>query len=171
MNNPKIITITLYVALGAIFSGNVLALSNPFSKPDSKPSAASKDNTTNNAAPDVSIVGADQVNVDPTLAFFSALSTCTPGEYSEHNTLSDTVGQSMLKHTILGQDHDNCTVVLSTPDNRSMTCSFPMGDLSPLGDQHFMQGILSDTVTEPSSGSVTSDMQWSQLKTDNCTFN
>jgi hypothetical protein len=107
---------------------------------------------------------------DPTILFFTSLSSCTPGDYQEHNSLSSEVGPTFLKQTIIGQDKGVCNVQLSTPDNRQMTCAFDMNDLSGLSDQHFLDGITSDASDTTDTNAVNSDMVWSNLKTNSCNF-
>ncbi len=107
--------------------------------------------------------------VDPTLVFFTSLSTCTPGDYSEQNDLSVELGQSYLKQQIINLDNDICNVKLSTPDNRIMTCAFPMAQISNLTDQHFLQGILQGTTNTDQEG-INAESLWSRLKTNYCTF-
>ncbi len=109
---------------------------------------------------------------DPTLAFFAALSECTPGSYTEKNVIADEVGQSILKQQIVGKSDDNlsCNAKLATPDGRIMTCAFPMEKIPQFNDQHFMQGILEDTTDSPSHAAISADLLWSQMKVNFCTF-
>lgn len=108
--------------------------------------------------------------IDPTLSFFMSLSTCTPGTYTERNDISATVGVKNLQQVIIGKEDDVCNVVLSTPDNRQMTCSFAMKDLANLSDQHFLQGLLTDSAGDTDANSVAADMLWSDLKAKSCNF-
>lgn len=108
--------------------------------------------------------------IDPTLSFFTALATCAPGNYTERNDLGAEVGQAWLNQSILGQEQDTCNVILSTPDGRSMSCVFPMANLTSLFDQSFLQGILDNSMVNSSKDAVRADMIWSQLKTSYCTF-
>lgn len=109
---------------------------------------------------------------DPTLAFFMALSTCTPGNYTEKNTLSTEVGQATLKQEIIGPSEDglSCNVQLTTPDNRSMTCVFPNYSLPQVSDQRFLEGVLEATAEDPQQHSLDSDLVWSTLKSSYCSF-
>lgn len=116
-------------------------------------------------------VPAETPAIDPTLNFFMSLSTCTPGTYTERNDISSTVGVQNLQQVIIGKEDDVCSVVLSTPDNRQMTCSFDMKDLASLSDQHFLQGLLTDSSGDTDSKSVASDTLWSDLKAKSCNFN
>jgi hypothetical protein len=108
---------------------------------------------------------------DPTQVFFSALIKCSPGNYSEKNILSESVGGDMLNHHIIGMDKAQmCEVTLGTPDGRTMDCSFKPDDLSTLADPHFISGILSDTVDNPSDEAVKADELWNGLKAGSCSF-
>lgn len=127
-------------------------------------------NTSDAASTDTST--SDQPEIDPTLAFFTALSTCTPGIYSEKNILTTEVGQPMLTQQIIGLSDDKltCNATLTTPDNRTMTCSFPMDQLPEFSDQHFLRGMLADTTDNPGQDSLNADMRWSQMKANSCSF-
>lgn len=109
-------------------------------------------------------------SVDPTAAFFIALSSCTPGTYIEKNILSADVGQQFLTQQIIGSDQDICKAQLTTPDNRTMTCAFPMAALTQLTDPHFLRGIVADATDTTDPDALTADKLWSQLKMDNCNF-
>lgn len=124
---------------------------------------------------DTSDMGAASVvpmQLDPTLAFFSAMSTCTPGSYTEKNIISTEVGPAMLNQTIVGFNEDGsvCNAILVTPDNRHLTCAFPKDSLNIFNDQHFLQGMLAGTTDSPSQDSINADMTWSQMKEDHCSF-
>jgi len=110
-----------------------------------------------------------QLAVDPTLVFFTSLSTCTPGNYTEQNDVTDQVGQAYLKQQIIGITDSICNVILTTPDNRNMTCTFPMEQMAHLTDQHFLQGILQGAGNSDQDG-INAETLWSQLKTQYCTF-
>lgn len=112
------------------------------------------------------------MNVDPTLAFFASLSTCTPGVYTEKNILTSEVGQSLLKQQIIGLSDDNlsCNAILMTPDNRTLVCVFPMYKLVQVNDQHFLEGVLDANTDSPTQKSINADMLWSQLKADSCSL-
>lgn len=124
--------------------------------------------------PDVSSVPteAQVTTLDPTLAFFTALSSCTPGTYTEKNILSSEVGQANLNQHIIGVSEDKlyCNAVLSTPDGRTMTCAFPMEKLPWIDDTHFMQGMLQGTTNDPSEDSINADLLWSKMKADSCSL-
>lgn len=109
------------------------------------------------------------IAVDPTLVFFTSLSTCTPGDYFEQNDLTDQVGQAYLSQKILGLEDDLCNVILTTPDNRSMACAFPMQKMSTFTDQHFLQGIIQD-LNNPDQDGVNAEEFWSGMKTTYCNF-
>lgn len=134
--------------------------------------------TLNVSAEDVKVptttapTDAETTTIDPTLAFFTALSNCTPGSYTEKNILSNEVGQANLNQHIIGISEDKlyCNAMLTTPDGRTMTCAFPMEKLPQLEDTHFMQGMLQDTTDEPSQDSVNADTLWSQMKVDSCSL-
>lgn len=109
---------------------------------------------------------------DPTLSFFMALSTCTPGTYTEKNTLMDDVGQATMTQEVLGPSEDNlsCNVQLTTPDNRTMTCSFPNYSLTQVSDQRFLEGVLEASAEDPNQNALNSDLVWSTLKSSYCSF-
>ena len=112
------------------------------------------------------------VAIDPTLAFFSALASCTPGSYTEKNILSEDVGQANLKQQIIGfsNDKSTCNAVLTTPDNRVLTCAFPVFMLQQLNDQHFLEGMLEGTTDSPSRNALDADLLWSNLKANSCSL-
>lgn len=110
-----------------------------------------------------------QVAVDPTLVFFTSLSTCTPGDYMEQNDLADQVGQVYLKQQIIGLEDNICNVKLTTPDNRIMTCAFPMQQMINFTDQHFLQGMVQN-VSNPDQDGINAETKWSCMKTTYCTF-
>lgn len=112
---------------------------------------------------------ASPVAVDPTLLFFTSLSSCIPGNYTEQNDMFDQVGQPYLNQRIIDLTDNICNVILTTPDHRNMTCTFPMEQLAGLTDQHFLQGIVQDIGNADQSG-ISADTLWSQLKTKYCTF-
>jgi hypothetical protein len=121
-------------------------------------------------AEDTAMPPAQEVVLDPTIAFFSALSTCSPGNYAEKNDLEGNVGQTWLSQIIIGQDEGACNVTLSTPDGRVMNCAFPMTSLSTLMDQQFLQGSADNNSIAADKNAVNADVVWSQLKTDHCHF-
>ncbi len=112
------------------------------------------------------------MTIDPTLAFFSALSTCTPGTYTEKNILLAEVGRPELKQQIIGQSDDDlvCNAILMTPDNRTLTCAFPMHRLMKVNEQRFLEGVLEATTDSPSQNALNSDMIWSQIKAESCSL-
>lgn len=144
--------------------------------PAATPTAAATGtpNTSDIATTQAAVTGAagNSATTDPTLAFFTALGACTPGKYQEKNIIANEVGQPMLNQEIIGPSNDqlSCNVKLSTPDNRTMDCAFPMDSLSMFSDQHFLQGMMSDTIDSPSQDAVSADMNWSQMKAQNCSF-
>lgn len=109
------------------------------------------------------------IPVDPTLVFFTSLSTCTPGDYKEQNDLVDQVGQPYLKQQIIGLEDNICNVKLTTPDNRIMTCTFPMQEMTNFTDQHFLQGML-QTTNNPDQDGINAESLWSRLKSTYCIF-
>lgn len=109
-------------------------------------------------------------NVDPTLTFFTSLSACLPGEYMEKNVLAATIGPQYLSQKVLGQEKGVCTATLSTPDERSLQCEFTTRDLSNLGDQHFLQGILADSADTTNQDAVNAVTLWSKIKLNSCGF-
>lgn len=151
-----LVTLFLSAALATPVSADNIDIPPPISVPSMPGSAAS----------------ASTQSMDPTLAFFTALSECTPGSYTEKNNISTEVGPAMLNQQIVGQSEDKltCNATLSTPDGRTMTCAFPMYSVIQLNDQHFMQGMLADTADNPTADTVNADMLWSQLKADSCSF-
>jgi len=112
---------------------------------------------------------APQLAVDPTLVFFTSLSTCTPGDYTEQNDLAVQVGQPYLKQQIIGLEDNICNVQLTTPDNRIMSCAFPMQQVTNFTDQHFLQGMLQSAKNTDQDG-IKAETVWSCLKTTYCTF-
>jgi hypothetical protein len=110
-----------------------------------------------------------QLAIDPTLVFFTSLSTCTPGDYDEQNDLAQQVGQPYLKQRIIGLEDGVCSVILSTPDNRTMTCAFPMPQLVNFTDQHFLQGMI-QSASKPDRDGINAETLWSCLKTSYCIF-
>lgn len=116
------------------------------------------------------VAPAPATGIDPSLVFFTSLAKCQPGSYSERNYLAESVGPEFLDQTIYGLDQGYCNVMLTTPDDRIMQCSFYPEDLKALEDQHFLVGIITMTSNTPSKESVAADMLWSQLKNDNCSF-
>lgn len=113
---------------------------------------------------------ASQISVDPTLTFFSSLSACLPGEYMEKNVLAATIGSPYLRQQVVGQEKGGCSAILSTPDDRTLQCEFNKHDLSRLGEQHFLQGILSDSADTTSQDAVNSVTLWSKIKINSCGF-
>lgn len=108
---------------------------------------------------------------NPTLAFFVALHACNPGDYQEKNIMSAIVGPSMLQHTINGEELlGGCSVMLQTPDGRYMECNFKQQDLDQIADQHFMTGMLTATMDDPSPEARNSEMLWTQMKSKSCGF-
>jgi hypothetical protein len=110
-----------------------------------------------------------QPAIDPTLVFFTSLSTCTPGIYNEQNDVAAEVGQSFLKQEIVSLENGICNVKLTTPDNRIMACAFPMQQMTQLTDQHFLQGMLQDANNSDQDG-VNAEELWSNLKISYCSF-
>jgi hypothetical protein len=94
------------------------------------------------------------IAIDPTLVFFTSLSTCTPGDYSEQNDLAQQVGQPYLNQRIIGLEDGICSVILTTPDNRNMACAFPMPQLLNFTDQHFLQGMV-QSASNPDQDGIT----------------
>ncbi len=109
---------------------------------------------------------------DPTLLFFSALSACTPGTYTEKNILTEDVGQTNLTQHIIGPSDDKltCNAMLMTPDSRVLTCAFPIQTLTQLNDQQFLEGVLEANADEPGQKSIKADMLWSNMKAENCSL-
>lgn len=110
--------------------------------------------------------------LDPTLEFFSALASCTPGTYTEKNILTSEVGQANLTQQIIGYSEDKltCNAVLTTPDNRTLTCAFPTYMLPQLNDQHFLEGVLEANSESPGKNSLNADLLWSKAKADSCSL-
>lgn len=113
---------------------------------------------------------ATQANVDPTLTFFSSLSACLPGEYMEKNVLAATIGPQYLLQHVIGQERGACSATLSTPDDRTLQCEFSARDLSRLGEQHFLQGILMDSADSTNQDTVNAVTLWSKIKFNSCGF-
>lgn len=113
---------------------------------------------------------AEPAAVDPTLVFFTSLSTCTPGEYTEQNDLTQQIGRPYLQQQIVGLEDNICSVILSTPDNRKMVCAFPMQQMTQIMDQHFLQGVLQNA-SNPDQNGVNAETTWSNLKSKYCIFN
>ena len=107
---------------------------------------------------------------DPTQLFFNALANCTPGDYQEKNLLSVNFGPYWLNQKIFGVEQGACLAILTTPDNRELDCSFDLQDLSALSDQHFLDGILSMDMENPSKGSLFADQTWNDIKNQSCGF-
>lgn len=117
------------------------------------------------------MVNANTANteIDQTLVFFTSLAKCTPGAYNERNPLAATVGAEWLQQQIYGLDNKGyCHVALETADGRNLDCNFSMEDLAKLNDQHFLVGIFTSNVENPSKDSVDADLLWSQMKTASC---
>lgn len=108
--------------------------------------------------------------IDPNFLFFTALSKCIPGDYMEKNTLAASVGQQFLNQKIIGEAEGMCLVKLTTPDNRAMSCSFPIKDLAKFEDPHILQGIVGSSADPSNKNSVNADELWSQMKANNCEF-
>lgn len=136
------------------------------------PAAPSASGTPAVAAPLPDATTSDSTpEIDPTLAFFYALSTCSPGFYYEKNIITNEVGPPMLSQQIIGLDENKkitCNVKLMTPDDRAMECVFPMSELAGFSDQHFLQGMLQDTVDSPDQDSLNAGLRWSKMKSDYC---
>ncbi len=115
------------------------------------------------------IDAASQIAVDPTLVFFTSLGTCIPGDYTEQNDLTDQVGQAYLKQQIVSLENGICNVKLTTPDNRSMTCAFPMQKMTNFNDQHFLQGMI-QRINNMDQNGVNAEELWSNMKATYCNF-
>lgn len=113
---------------------------------------------------------ATQISVDPTVTFFSSLSACLPGEYMEKNVLAATIGPQYLLQHVIGQERGACSATLSTPDDRTLQCEFSARDLSRLGEQHFLQGILMDSADSTNQDTVNAVTLWSKIKFNSCGF-
>jgi hypothetical protein len=132
-------------------------------------------------ADDVAVKAADQPQdttvtepaptpIDPTTNFFMSLASCVPGDYLEKNIYSDTIGSKYLNQKILGIEKSWCHVMMMTPDGRVMDCNFDPQQLSSKMDQHFLDGITTNSLNDPSKQSIDADQLWSQMKNDHCSF-
>lgn len=109
---------------------------------------------------------------NPTADFFIGLSQCQGGVYKELNLLNDSVGSQWLDQQIIGLDDQGyCQVILSTPDGRSLHCYFDPYDIAPLGDQHFLTGMIMAETNKQSKEAIYAEKQWSAIKDTNCGFN
>jgi hypothetical protein len=108
-------------------------------------------------------------NYDPTVVFFKAVQSCTPGNYQQKNILSTNEDDAWLNHQIAGMDEQGyCHVILGTPDTRRMDCYFDPYDLADLGTPRFLSGMQSLERDPSSKAGVAAEHEWSQLRDQNC---